>query len=417
MRVPCSPDMMMASPLDAVYIVTKSTDSLTSSQLTKSVTDTERYRAIAEVMGTSGLLAIHRKVVFIEGTNTSLDIEMFEQFFPPSEWNVNFVPSGPSSNVNAVADKIANLLETPSGFHEYYCIIDGDSTPSITSPAKGDRLFRLPVYHIENYLLDPDRIFAIAKTILGRRCPFTSASGVEDILLELVRSDDHVSALARSGLNDKVQEVARAARSAILAQTSTPSFPSYAAIEDEMRLSVEASTKNGAWRNLCKGRDILRGFAGKIGIKYELLRNLLISSMPSAPEDLSTIMAAIGASKIAVYPIPSTRRPDVNAQDVGQLMAAQGFLSSPPDPRQPRRSLEDGTVHVPGGRIALGENQFFIDILDPALRQTVQQRLEEFLSSYEGTDIWNALAVATPQTDPHYDQRLAEFCQRLGLSE
>jgi predicted ATPase len=87
-----SADMMLSVEIDKLYTVTKAPVEKRNSQFFRVVDDVSRYTLIAEIMGSTGLIGINEKVVFIEGEQASLDVAVYETFFPPSRYDVRFVP-------------------------------------------------------------------------------------------------------------------------------------------------------------------------------------------------------------------------------------------------------------------------------------------------------------------------------------
>ena len=416
-----SPDMLLSTPPDSWYIVMKNITSGESSQMVRIVSDGQKHSALTELMGTSGLVAIHRKVIFIEGESASLDRDVFEKFFSPSEWNVEFVPSARSRIVIGIADKVQALLSTPTGFHEYYCIVDGDSVSPTAHQEKGSRLYRLPVYHIENYLLRPDLLLASATELLRGKSPYKTVSDVEDALKHVVSSQMHVSALARARLDAAIQDVAAIARSNILSRTEPPLFPTYEEVEKKAYSEVQKSIEDGTWDKICKGRDVLRAIAGNLQIKYDHLRNSILSKLTSAPADLTTIMDQIGAQKIEdppAYPATSGwKMATEKSPYINQLSpTASVFFSGPSGMQSDEYKFHDGTIDVPGGRISVTNGHISVAGAPLERNTVIQGKLQKFFESREAVDLWNRVIAGEGEQGSIHQALMTDFCQRCGFT-
>ncbi|NVM31672.1 MAG: DUF4435 domain-containing protein [Candidatus Helarchaeota archaeon] len=159
-------------------------------------------------MGSQGIINFNKRIIFIEGREASTDKQVYEKLYPPDKHNVNFVPAGNSTVVRKISDQINHLLTASVGFQQYFSIVDGDIERFDTDTIKGHRLFELPVYHIENLLINETLIYNAIRSFLGAECPYSSPNEVEEILKGLILSDTHLKPYTRALLDAEVAKLA-----------------------------------------------------------------------------------------------------------------------------------------------------------------------------------------------------------------
>lgn len=309
-----SPDMMMEAGAEHLFTVEKTPSECGKSQFVQVATDSHLYDLLKETIGTRGIVTLGKKIVFIEGTNTSADLAIYEAAYPSSMYNVSFVPSGNSTGVSNVSEKVQEILtQSTSGFQEFYCIVDGDihiARPRAIEEDKSRRLFRLPVYHVENFLLDPDHIFELTRSMLGVKCPFSSANDVEECLKDLLTQPSHLAAFAGALYAAEKDELTWQIRSAI-SQGDLEKIEQLASgfdfsdIHEEARMILIDAIDDGTWRCKCKGRDLLKAYCGLINQSYDTFRNLLIDRIQWNKEDLHAGLQEI-MSQILSDRVPSS---------------------------------------------------------------------------------------------------------------
>ncbi len=159
--------------------------------------------------------------------------------------------------------------------------------------------FKLPVYHVENLLLDEEKMLEATRRLLLSKCPYDSAEKIADQLKVLALTDQHVKPYAAALLDAKVAQVAKQAQDAYFRKEpidlSSLVRPEFADVEQQARQDIKTAIDNGTWRAKCKGRDLLRAYCRGIDVKYESFRNILIGMFQKPPEAIDTIMAQIFA--------------------------------------------------------------------------------------------------------------------------
>lgn len=291
-----SPEMMFAAGSSHLYTITRVPPNGGGNQFLRVTASDQLHDALSEVMGTRGLVSFNQRIVFIEGEDSSADRAIYEALYPPGTCNVSFVPVGNSATARKTAERVNDVLSAAPGFQFFFSIVDGDIDRSEPDPTNGTRLFRLPVYHVENFLLDAQSVFTVTRAMLGTRCPFVDPTGAERVLIDCVLDDVHLKPFTKTLMDAKLNQLGKKAHDAVYSKSASSEAierPEYSAVEQEAKaILAEAKTKN-EWRARCKGRDLLKAYCARLGLKYEHFRNCLIANLKTPPPELRGIMEKI----------------------------------------------------------------------------------------------------------------------------
>lgn len=291
-----SPEMMIAAGTESLFTVLKEPSGASPNQFQRVTSSEQLHSALSEVMGSRGLISFNQRVVFIEGEEASADREVYERLYPPSRHNTSFVPAGNSATVRMTAERVNTLLSVSTGFQQFYSIVDGDIERATRASARAlGRLFQLPVYHVENFLLNPNLVLQQTREMLASKCPFQSAPDVENELQSLVLSSDHIKPYSRALLDARVAKMAKEAYDGVFQKTLAPPRQpiEFEEIEREALITMEAALKDGSWRSKCKGREVLKAYCAKHAFNYMHFRNGLIAKLAGPPTELQEIMGKI----------------------------------------------------------------------------------------------------------------------------
>jgi len=292
-----SPEMMIAAGSDSLYTILKEPQANNGNQFVRVTSSEQLHTTLSEVMGSRGLVSFNQRIIFIEGEESSSDRDVYERLYPPGVYNVSFVPVGNSATVRKTAERINDLLSSSIEFQHYYSIVDGDIERSIPAPVSSGitRLFQLPVYHVENFLLKKACILEATKEMLASKCPYESEEDVEADLKEIVLSPMHIKPYARAMHDARLAKRAKVAWDAVYQRTiqTIQDMPTFEQTEDDAIEVMKDALNDETWRDKCKARDVLKGLCGKYGMNYEHFRNLLISKLDAPPNGLSSIMNQI----------------------------------------------------------------------------------------------------------------------------
>lgn len=290
-----SPEMMVAAGSDALYTVRKTPAEDGDNQFRRVTDNEDLHNTLAEVMGSRGLISFNERVVFIEGKDSSLDKQVYEKFYPPERYNVTFVPAGNSSTVRKTAERVNVLLASAVGFQQFYSIVDHDIAREHPDNV-GDRLHTLPVYHVENFLLNNGAILAALQDMFATHCPYKTESDIDSALRDIVLASTHLGALAAALLDARRDEFAKqlagadSERELLDAWQGKPDGES--ALQDAQDL-MTSTLEDGTWKDKCIGRVVLRQLAASVQQKYEILRNVILAKIDTPPTPLQAIMRNI----------------------------------------------------------------------------------------------------------------------------
>jgi predicted ATPase len=303
--------------------------------VTPSKNESEAIQNLRDLFGYSGYIGIAKRLVFLEGEDTSSDRKLFSSLFPEQGNRVKFVPALSTENLPRLNAAILSILESNLGWLEFYLIRDHDFlTDALVEHYRqhtSGRLYVLKRYHIENYLLDDNAIATVQKDIFSQ---LIKPEVVRQSLLEIARN--MVGEVLRDMVAYQLNLVYRpqdfslgkmfqgqrflssdsswdiekveAFRAKLLKQVektnsslnSVTSETEINRIISESQVKVEAavSDESNGWRTLFPGRKVLEEYSRKYGLGEPIvLQNSLIkhfSNNPeSIPEELSKVIHTI----------------------------------------------------------------------------------------------------------------------------
>ena len=297
-----SPEMMLAAGAESLFTIQKVPKDGESNQLELVAETDQIYNALSDLMGSRGIVSFNQHIVFIEGEDASADIEIYERAYPSERFPIRFIPAGNSSMVRKTAEQVNYLLTKSTGFQQYFSIIDNDIERSESDPTNGTRLFKLPVYHVENLLLNPNEILEVTKSSKLSDCRYKDSNEVEEVLKELVLSEAHLNAYAKALLEARIANVAKDAYDSICQKKAQPSYrdiPEFPEFVKRARDLMQSAINDDTWIARCKGRDILKAYCHREELKYKIFRNCLISRIKMPPKELQGIMSQILGNDIA----------------------------------------------------------------------------------------------------------------------
>jgi hypothetical protein len=289
--------MMIAAGTDSLYTILKEPPQDGGNQLVRVTHSENLHSVLSELMGSRGIVSFNQRIVFIEGEDASADRAIYEAAYPPGEYHISFVPARNSAAVRKTAEQVNTLLTASVGFQQYFSIVDGDIERFEPGPTEGGRLFRLPVYHVENLLLDENEILEATRSMLGSECPHTTTDEVGKDLKKLILSETHLKPYTRALFDARLAKIAKDAYDAVYKQQTVPStphtIPEFSEIEEEAEEILKSAIANDTWCSECKGRDLLKAYCNQHGLRYYHFRNLLISRIKTPPKELAEIMSNI----------------------------------------------------------------------------------------------------------------------------
>jgi hypothetical protein len=168
-----SPDVISAS-LDrsVIFLAPPSIDpSGVAENQAMPVSEADETNQALRLLGQSiGIVALGRRLVLIEGTQSSLDKQTYGSITRGAFPSLVLVPSGGKHVIESFALVYDTVLSRSIWGVEFFMLCDRDSSPpaslpQTTSAETSGRLRVLPRYHLENYFLD-ERVWARAFAVM-----------------------------------------------------------------------------------------------------------------------------------------------------------------------------------------------------------------------------------------------------------
>jgi predicted ATPase len=249
-----------------------------------------------------GDLAAYRpggKVILFEGGGDSdFDQSVTSKLFPKLQESANLISGSNKIRVRALHEILSQAYERGQLPYKFFAICDRDSDVA-SQPAVN--FYSWDVYHVENYLLEPEFIVRVLSALDIKNVPTAEMVGDElrecarETLPQMLRHD--LSEFANHallkcidlGTDPRLEDVASELSKAVSRSIDKILKAQEAAIsQDNLVQEVgrrlekyETSLADGTWVSIFRGRDILRRFVGKHAnrVSYEVFRNLLVSRM------------------------------------------------------------------------------------------------------------------------------------------
>jgi hypothetical protein len=290
-----------------------------ANQAQEVVAEDDVQRATLDLVGDLATYRPNGKVVILEGGGDSdFDVQMVQRLFPEFAKRVNLLSGGGKKRVRDLYGVLAAAAEQ-AALGRFYAIVDADSDVGVV-PNAGAATRTWDVYHIENYLLEPEYVRRATAAALLRDAFATQAETLEALrqcagevvprsVLRLLTSDVNgrlVGAISIGGSPDSVKpadalmpsiaasvdRLTQAMREVMDADTLREKA---AAHEKDLRAAVA----DGRWIRRLPGREILSRYVQKHldgVVRYEAFRNLVIDQMADdsyQPPSMKTLLEAI----------------------------------------------------------------------------------------------------------------------------
>jgi len=298
-----SPDIITASLDNSVVFIAPSTKESTN-QAFMVKEDDETNQALKMLGQSIGIISLGKKIVLVEGANSSLDKQVYGAILRNRFPNLVLVPSGGKDIIRSFASIYNHILERTIWGVDFFMLCDKDvilpskTIDELETEAKG-RLKLLKRYHLENYFLDENILATIFSQMEPEESWLVSAEEIRGKLKEIARSMISystaltVSAYLRNEVGNltampkgcdnkgkdelagliKGQSDSEAKRiNTILEETK---------VKELAERTFDALTKTmdedtDAWKSLIPGRPLLNQFAIKAQIPVGRLKTLFL---------------------------------------------------------------------------------------------------------------------------------------------
>jgi energy-coupling factor transporter ATP-binding protein EcfA2 len=281
-------------------------------------------RALIDLVGDLATYIPRSKVVvLLEGqegrTSDKFDVRLVNALFPLFAERVNLISGGNKYGVKTLQVLLDEAAADGKLDAQFYSVADKDyDGPTLVD---NNRQQLWDVYHIENYLLEPQFILEVLNGLkLGivtlteeevenqlRKCAEETVDSLIKIQLNqwvhshLVRCID-TGFHPQLGLIDGFHEAAKRSvnkMSQVLSETLTKD--AITSKKEQIQTVLTNALQNNQWKVLFRGRDILNRFVGRhvTETNYEAFRNLIVNQMrerghqpPGMKRVIETILAS-----------------------------------------------------------------------------------------------------------------------------
>lgn len=238
-------------------------------------------------------------VIFEGGGDSDFDRTLVEALFTEEMRGINLISGSNKAKVRALHQVLASAHSKGHLPTKFFCVVDKDTGRKNAAP-DGITEFEWGVYHIENYLLNPDFISetfntyslsspmstsqADAKLAQAARgvVPLVVANQLRDFANSSIVSELRLGfSPASSTMCDDLKEAIDGSFKRIAAAVNALSLTEIQNKEADLRRNLEASFADGSWREKIPGREILKAFvqSEQIPTSYEAFRNQVVSRM------------------------------------------------------------------------------------------------------------------------------------------
>lgn len=277
----------------------------------------ELESAFIDLVGDLSVYSPTKNVIIFEGGGDSdFDLKMVGVLFPELSECTNLISGENKVKVRALHKVLEKAADNKSIPYKFYSVVDWDTEDDIDRYSNS---FNWDVYHIENYLINPEYITRVLQDIAvdGNKIEEKEVVDIlklcaEENIAPLIthRLTKAVNAKIMSCINLKTNprsntpaaELSEAIHRSVKRVNGLVekelSHGNIHEIEVNIRESLGAELENGDWVKTFRGRDVLKAFVSKsgVGIKYEVFRNLIISRMRDdgfKPEGMERVISSI----------------------------------------------------------------------------------------------------------------------------
>ncbi len=315
-----SPDIISSSLDNSVIFLSPPKDDENFNQAIKVTEEDETNQALRLLGHSIGIVALGKKIVLIEGKESSLDKQVYGSIIKGKFPNLVLVPTGGKDEIQSFSKIQDNVLNKSIWGVTFYLLTDHDSFPPFAeidkSKVQNNNFQILKKYHLENYFLDENiwaKIFSEMETedswltdpklireelknkakdlisytisltvssllrgnvgnvdLMPKNCHSKSKDEIENLIIE--KSNDEIlrinKSLGEDNIKKNVQEM-----------------------YDTINKSFEDTSDE--WKNIIPGRPILNHFSSKsklpIGRAKKLYINYVIKENADTFKDITDI--------------------------------------------------------------------------------------------------------------------------------
>ena len=259
----------------------------------------EEEEAIFELIGDIAAYRAGGKIVIFEGENSEFDKRMAGILFPTYERRMNFISGGNKATVRRLHEALERRIDGGSGI--VFSIVDRDDAEIYDEEGEGK--FTWDVYHIENYLLEPNIVLHVLKSMTLQDTGFRDEKEIEGAFRDIAKGqiDRLIEHSVRSKTHDAInraiklrgEEDTRSPAERVVTRVEESierltdltkgelSRNELTSLAESRRKVLESAVGTDDWKKEFRGRDLLKQFADQytVGVRYEVLRDMIVNAM------------------------------------------------------------------------------------------------------------------------------------------
>lgn len=321
-----SPDLISSSLNDTVICLVPPRAGQNQAVVIESSDETSE--ALSKLGQSVGVIALGKQIVLVEGDDNSLDKKVYSQLTRSLFPNLVVLPARGKDQIASFGTAVSGLLRKAIWGIEFFLLCDRDTVPFNSQIEKQlhkqSKVKLLTRYHLENYFLDseiiarafellepenswlrdPEQIETRLQTIAEGIVPYAASLvtsrkvrlevGNIDLMVKGCdrQSADAISALILSKVEEEQKRVNAALNEERVRQITNESFE-----------QLHKSLKDGSWKILLPGKQIVAKFCSQANINYGRFINMYLAVCEQNQfkpfQDITAIFAEFARSQNA----------------------------------------------------------------------------------------------------------------------
>lgn len=301
-----SPDIITASLDQSVVFVSPPREHVDNQAVVVREGD-ETYEALRLLGQSVGVVSLGKKIVIVEGTDASLDKQLYGTILRDRCPDLVLVPAGDKSGIAGFAKIATAILRKTIWGVDFFVLCDRDAVPHNRSSEQlevetAGRLRVLKRYHLENYLLDEDVIAAAFRAFEPEGSWLTSPVQIREELRQLARTllsystalivsatireaVGNVDVMPRDCHNRTVADLSNLFAERLRSETDRAAAALDAAFASDLveqtyhRLEESLDKDSNDWKVDMPGKPLLGKFAAKTQINSARLKTMIVKQM------------------------------------------------------------------------------------------------------------------------------------------
>lgn len=303
--------------------MTSATNVAHGSNQAVAVAEDEMEAALLDLVGDLAAYRPTGKVLIFEGGgDRDFDVSVVRRLFPDLGAHANLISGGSKGRVRDLYRALQRLAEQTGLADRYFAITDRDSETQVDDLPEG-HVLSWDVYHIENYLLDPEFVFRAYAAVVATPVldgPAATADALKRVaersisrvvlvqLQERVNNElmESISIGAAPDTPTPARDLLPSIEASLDQVTALRASVGNAAILDEWATSyteeLRATIADGNWLGHFPGRTILHAFVNEYlggAVTYDGFVNLIVNQMVAVghqPAAMSAVLARVTAT-------------------------------------------------------------------------------------------------------------------------